>query len=242
MSDENLILGFIKAKFPILNHVTLQEEPFVAFCRQFKSMRVTGHFVYIAVGHDCIPDNHIGRNLIREIEQLRGKITRLDFTLDVAQAYDISNYYDTMRAIYENKDVRRRIGTPSLLTSPTGTTCYVGKRSSGRLLRVYDKRAEILHKKKVDIDFDLTRFELEVKRENIAKYKSLYMSGACQAIIDDIAERYALHWLSDSPNKVKPIHVPSKTDGEMGFVYRYKTIIGRAYKQDKQQFLDIIGG
>jgi len=241
MDDDTLLLGYIKAKFPILSHVTLAEEPYMDFCKQFKSMRVTGHFVYVAIGHESIPDNHIGQQLIREIESLRGKITRLDFCVDVAQRFDIEKYYNTMYAVYKDADVKRRIGTPCLLTSPNGTTCYIGKRSSARMIRIYDKRAEVLYRKKVDMDMDLTRFEIEVKREQIAKYKSLYMSGNTQAIVDDMAERYALHWLSRSPNKIKPFEIPEKRSSELAFVERYKAILKRAWDHDKEQFIETIG-
>lgn len=240
MDNEYVQLGYIKAKFPLTARVSLSEAPFMGFCRQFASMRVTGHFVYVTLGHDDIPDNHIGRELLTEIATLRGKVTRLDFCLDVQHAFDIGAYYWTMKKLYENKDIKRRLGLPSLLASPVGITCYVGKRSSARMLRVYDKRKEILHRKKVDIGFELTRFEIEIKREQVPRYRTLFMSGHTQSIVDDIAERYLLPWLASSPNKVKPFHIPVKHDGEMAFIYRFKSVIKRAYATDRKQFLEII--
>lgn len=241
MDDEKALLGYIKVKFALTDHLSLNEAPFMEFCRQFSTMRVTGHFVYIVIGHDDIPDNHIGRELIAEIQRLRGKITRLDFCLDVQHAFDIGSYYWTMKKLYENKDVVKKMGLPSLLASPIGTTCYVGKRASARMLRVYDKRKEILYRKKVDIGFELTRFEIEIKRKLVPRYLRLFMSGHTQRIVDDIAVRYSLPWLADSPNKIKPFHVPVKRDGEMAFVFRFKSVIGRAYRDDQEQFLEILG-
>lgn len=236
-----MTLGYVKVKFDLSGHKSLQEPEFMDFCRQFPTMRITRHFVYVTLGHDDIPDNTLGRAVLSEIARLRGKVTRLDFCLDIQHAFDIPAYYWGLKSVYENKQITKRLGLPSLLASPRGVTCYVGRRSSARMLRVYDKRAETLYRKKVDIGFDLTRFEIEIKNKQVSRYRALFMSGHTQSIVDDIAARYMLPWLSASPNKIKPFHIPQKRDAAMSFVFRFKSILTRAYKGDTKQFLEILG-
>lgn len=234
-------LGYIKAKFAIPEHTMAEEWRFNEFTHQFSSRRQTFNYVYISLGHSDIPDNDIGRELIREIEELRGKITRLDFAVDILQAFDIESYYKTMRRLFDSEDRTAPMGRPALLTSPDGTTVYIGKRSSARLLRVYDKRAEVNAKKHIDIGFELTRFELEVKRECVDQYKRLFMSGNTAAIIADVSARYNLHWLSQHPHKTLPQIIGRERGAPMAFVERFKRVIKQAYQSDREEFLEVLG-
>jgi len=231
---DTLLCGYIKAKFTLVDGVTLGMQKFDRFARQFKSMRVTDHFVYIALGHQDLPDNQTAIQYIKSIETLGGKITRLDFTLDILSPFDFSSYYDIMctsQARY----------TPTLITSPRGDTVYIGRRSSSRMLRIYDKRSEIKVRKKVDIGFDLTRVELEIKRDLVPVYKALFLSGDCSAIINDIGKRYALPRFLMDAKTIKPQQIAPRIDGPMAFVMRYKRIIRDAYIQSQAQFYEILG-
>jgi hypothetical protein len=116
------------------------------------------------------------------------------------------------------------------------------------MLRVYDKRGEILQRTMkaknviaIDIGFELTRFEIEIKRDMVQRYLTLFMSGKTDIILSDMQSTYKLHGFCDSHERAKPTDIPEKTDNVFNFIYRYKRIIREAFVTDKEQFLDIIG-
>jgi hypothetical protein len=109
------------------------------------------------------------------------------------------------------------------------------------MLRAYNKRGELLKKTKVDIGFELTRFELEIKRDMIQRYLALFMSHKTEIILSDMQSLYGLHGFCDTHQMSKPFDVPEKSDDVFEFISRYRRIIKEAYVTDKQQFLDIIG-
>jgi len=238
---EHVLIGFIKAKFAIPKTKRYVDCAFYEFLQDFRSVRVTSNFAYLAIGHEGLSDNATGRWLLDEIQRLRGKLTRLDFAVDVCQKFDLQGYKDAMTQIYMSGGKRPSIGLPSMYTSPQGTTVYIGKRSSSRMLRAYDKRAEILVKKKVDIGFDLTRFEIEVKRDRVDKYRFLFMSKNTLAILQDVAKRYCLPWLTDHPQRILPKEPKTERSKPLAFVARFKGVLNQAWQEDSSQFLDIIG-
>jgi len=238
---EHVLIGYIKAKFAIPKTKRYVDCAFYEFLQDFPSVRTTGNFAYLAIGHDGLPDNATGRRLLSEIQHVGGKVTRLDFAVDVCQKFDLQGYKDAMTKIYSASDTRPSIGIPSMYTSPQGTTVYIGKRSSSRMLRAYDKRAEILVKKKIDIGFDLTRFEIEVKRDRVDKYRHLFMSRKTLEILQDIAKRYCLPWLTDHPKRILPKEPKTARSKPLAFVARFKGVLSQAWQEDSSQFLDIIG-
>jgi hypothetical protein len=225
--------GYIKAKFTIPTDKELSDCAAYLWANEHKRPRVTQHFIYVNFGHDDIGDNDNARDIIRMIAQHGGKITRLDFCVDYLGKLDFGAFYD----LHDNQ----RKPDPSIVKSPTGATVYVGKRSSARLLRAYDKRGEIIARKKVDIGFDITRLELEVKRNMVERYRQLFMLRQETQIVQDIQELYGLRGFCSRHDVSRPTEIRDKQDSLWGFIQRYHAILGRAYKQDKCQFLDIIG-
>lgn len=242
MDSDVVSIGYIKAKFALENGTYLGEQAAYVWANTFTHPRVTENFVYVSLGHKDLRDNKQGREYIKAIHNLGGKITRLDFFVDVLEKFDIAGYKTRMDEVYQNAPITARIGLPTLMTSLQGITCYIGKRSSARMLRVYDKRAEVLVKEKTDIEFDLTRFELEVKRELIPRYTTLFMSGQTQSILADIAERYRLPFLVDCPERLTFSEYDQKERTPFAFVIRYKTILRQAYRLNTTYFIQLMEG
>jgi hypothetical protein len=239
-NQEAMQIGYVKAKFAIHKNGYLEDSAAYQWCCELVRPRVTENFVYITLGHSLLPSNDTARDYLRQIAYLKGKVTRLDFCVDYLGKFAFDSFYK----LHDNKIPP----TPSIVTSPSGQTVYIGKRSSARMLRVYDKRGEILQRtikaKNViatDIGFELTRFEIEIKRGMVQRYLTLFMSGMTDIILSDMQTRYGLHGFCGSHERAKPIDIPEKTDNIFNFIYRYKRVIREAYTTDKEQFLDIIG-
>lgn len=231
--DDLMHCGYIKAKFPLTCGVRLSDHEAYGWCCDRAHPRVTENFVYVAFGHKVLTENEIARDYIKSIHNLGGKITRIDFHIDYQGKLAFRAFY----RLHDN-DCKP---TPSIVESPVGTTVYVGKRSSARMLRVYDKRGEIRAKNNIDIGFDITRIELEVKRNMISRYVALFMTGKTDIILSDIQRLYGLHGFCASHKPSKPTHNRERKDSHWSFVTRYKRIILCAYSEDKEQFLDVIG-
>lgn len=230
---EAMQIGYLKAKFAIHRHGYLEDSAAYRWCNMITRPRVTESFIYITLGHSLLPSNEVARRYLRQIAFLKGKVTRLDFCIDYLGKFAFNSFYK----LHDNGVPP----IPSIVTSPSGQTVYVGRRSSARMLRVYDKRGELLKKTKADVGFELTRFEIEIKRNMIQRYLTLFMSGKTGVILSDMQSTYGLHGFCDSCEKAKPTDMPEKTDNIFAFVHRYKRIIKDAYSTDKEQFLDIIG-
>lgn len=225
--------GYIKAKFPITWGKTLKEHDCYTWVHEIARPRITPNFFYIAIGHDSIRDNGHAREILHRVSELDGKVTRLDFFVDYLGLLDFDVYYDFM-----DNGTRPK---PREVRSPDGKSVYVGKRSSARMLRVYNKRAEVLAKKRVDIGFDITRIELEVKRDMVSQYRALFMSGNTLAILADIQKKYSLRGFCNSHETAKPLPAADKATSCFAFVQRFRRVISEAYNSDRSQFLDIIG-
>lgn len=233
-NDHSLMqCGYIKAKFALRPDLPLWQHKSYQWAKNVTRPRITTHFVYVSLGHQALPDNDTARKYIHTIKILDGKITRVDFCID----YLGKLAFDAFYKLHDNDEKP----TPSIVKTPSGITVYVGKRSSARMLRVYDKRGEILAKTKVNIGFDMTRIELEAKRNMITRYVTLFMSGETDMILSDIQRLYGLRGFCQSHKAVKPTENREKKDALWNFVTRYKRIIQRAYLADIDEFLDIIG-
>lgn len=231
--DEYVYCGYIKAKFAIERYRTLYEHPAYFLACRLGQPRVTENFIYVTLGHDKIQSNEHARWLLREIAEYGGKVTRLDFNIDYLGLLDFNAFY----ALHDND----RKPAPTILKSPGGTTVYVGKRSSARMLRIYDKRAEILSKKHVNIGFDMVRIELEVKRNMVKRYLALFMCKNTLQILQDIQNLYGLHGFCASHQSSKPFDIGDKSSDCFAFVRRFSRVIREAYLIDKAQFYDAIG-
>jgi len=224
--------GTIKAQFSLNQGKELWGYPSYNWSTSITTPRVTDNYIYIMLGHKAIRDNAHAKELIIKIESLRGHITRLDFCADYLGTFAFDAYYELMDT--GSKPI------PSMLKNPSGKTVYIGKRSSPRMLRIYNKRAEILQRSKVDIGFELTRIELEVKRNMIQRYKELFLSDRLEVILNDIQHLYNLRIWCSTHELSKPIDIQEKSDNVFAFIERYKNIIGTAYSIDRPLFLDII--
>lgn len=232
VDDDVMQCGYIKAKFTLKLGKRLDETECYKWCASVARPRVTDNFVYVSFGHKDLVDNDTAREYLRIVRRLGGKITRLDFCIDYLGVLD----YDAFYYLHDNG----QRPTPTILKSPGGTTVYVGKRSSARMLRVYDKTAEILAKEDVDIGFDITRIELEVKRGMIPRYRCLFLTGRTDAILADVQYRYGLQVFCRSAMPIKPTHNRDKEVSLWNFIHRYRRIIKDAYIIDKSEFLRIL--
>lgn len=234
-NNENslLLCGYIKAKFALRPDLDLGHHASYRWAQGITRPRTTTHFVYVSLGHQLLPDNETARKYIHTIKVLDGKITRIDFCIDYLGKLAFDAFYE----LHDNDEKP----IPSIVKTPTGSTVYVGKRSSARMLRVYDKRGEITAKKNIDIGFDMTRIELEVKRNMVNRYVALFMSGKTDVILSDIQRLYGLHGFCQSHKATKPIENREKETSLWNFVTRYKRLLRRAYLADIDEFLDIIG-
>ena len=239
--EECCQLGFVRAKFALTDDKELLDIPCVQWAKQFQSFRHTENFCYITLGHSDITENEHGRELLHTIARLRGWCTRLDFCIDIEMSMDLLKYYLGQRRVYNAAPKNAKPPLPQLIHSPRGNTVYVGSRRSSRMLRVYDKRAEILVKKRVDIGFDLVRVELEVKDKLVEVYRRLFLAGNTRAILDDIATRYQLEWLSEHPNRILPRETSQQKAGAMAFVVRYQKAIRRALYECPDEFRETVG-
>jgi len=234
VNDHSLMrCGYIKAKFALNPELPLGHHESYRWAVSVARPRITSYFVYVTLGHKALPDKATAREYIQTIKLLDGKITRIDFYIDYLGRLAFDAFYE----LHDN-EVKP---LPSIVKSPTGITVYVGKRSSARMLRVYDKRGEILAKENVDIGFDVTRIELEIKRNMIYRYVALFMSDRTDAILSDIQQLYGLRGFCESHKATKPLKSREKDDDLWNFVVRYKRIIRRAYLTNIDDFLDILG-
>ena len=229
---EQMRCGYIKAKFEYVRGQALDEHDSYRWCNNITRPRVTANFIYVSLGHELLPNNDVAREYIKTIDDLGGKITRIDFCIDYLGKLAFTSFYN----LHDNNQKP----TPSILKSPQGTTVYVGKRSSARMLRVYDKRGEIKVKERVDIGFDLTRIELEVKRDMTSRYIALFMSGDTESILSDIQRLYGLRGFCETHQATKPLNNRKKDDSLWSFITRFKRILKCAYLTDIDEFLDIL--
>lgn len=233
LSEHNpMQCGYIKAKFALKFGKALGRHESYRWAQSVTRPRVTTHFVYVSLGHELLPSRAIARKYIQDIQKLGGKVTRIDFCVD----YLGKLAFDAFYKLHDNNEKP----TPSIVKSPSGTTVYVGKRSSARMLRIYDKRGEILAKSKIDIGFDMTRIELEIKRNMVQRYVTLFMSGRTDVILSDIQRLYGLRGFCESHKATRPTENREKKADLWNFVTRYKRIIRRAYLLDIDEFLDIL--
>lgn len=233
-NPEDVTCGFIKLKKELVPGKPLVRHAAYHWLADIGHPRVTQHALYASFGHSAIRDNDHARELLTRAAGLRAKVTRLDFCIDYCAPFAFREYYELSKSTKRN--------APTILESPTGKTVYRGKRSSARMLRIYDKRGEILAKGGQDIGFELTRLELEVKRGMVERYRTLFMSGALHTILGDIQALYDLKGFCDTHQSSRPFDVPDKDSNPMAFVRRYKRIIRLAYQQDKREFIMLIKG
>lgn len=99
------------------------------------------------------------RGLIEAVLRYNGKVTRLDLALDVFQSnLSVSDFVEAYESGQITTPAKSATRTQSI--GDTGDTFYVGSRSSERMMRIYDKNAQM---RIVSVDAWL-RLELETKK------------------------------------------------------------------------------
>lgn len=104
------------------------------------------------------------RAVLRNALTLGGVCRRLDIAFDIPMKLNFEDAYDAIKTKRANYSARKY----SRIESDSGSTIYVGSRTSEQMLRIYDKAAES------NLDYDLTRFELENKGDQ-AKHLAIYI-------------------------------------------------------------------
>jgi len=230
---EYVFCGYLRMLFPIVETMDVGQESAMRWAKTLTEPRVSKHFIWVELGHERIPDNKAARAIIADCKRLGGKVTRIDFFIDYLGKLDFKTFYE----LHDNGINPK----PLHIHSTEGDTVYVGNRQSARFFRTYDKRAEILKKSKIDIGFDITRFELEVKNHQVNQYVALFMAGNTQTIIEDIQERYQLRGFFATHERAKPMPQEERNNTCFDFIHRYRYIIRKAYTEDVALFLELIG-
>lgn len=83
---------------------------------------------------------HIGWRQPLKLAVDRGSVSRLDVTIDVN---DVSFDLEALYKLVDSGSCQTKARNCSFITSKTGKTLYVGKRSADRMLRIYDKGGEL---------------------------------------------------------------------------------------------------
>jgi hypothetical protein len=151
------------------------------------------------------------------------KVTRVDFAWDMP-----GSWTGVARA--------ELLGSITTILSPTGVTLYSGSHESVRYLRVYDKRAEIRARTGVDMGLDLTRVELETKRQVARDYLALYEHGRGGEITEDTKTRYGLSFLAGDSGKRICVAGPD-AGNPLEFCMRFYKVIGKAILADPKLFV-----
>jgi hypothetical protein len=115
------------------------------------------------------------------------KVTRLDVAIDL---------YETEQTPHDLWDACERYGVPGgrarqMIQGATGSTCYIGKRSSDGYLRCYDKA------KQLGEEGTHIRYELEAKHDLAERLTSdipMMYARAAEYMIDMIPVQYKIDW------------------------------------------------
>lgn len=135
------------------------------------------------VGQVDAPDRW--RSFLGQIGEWGAVVRRLDVAIDdTAALLDIP----TMRAAVMGKHVARRSHKWEFVESDSGSTLYLGRRSSDSFVRVYDKRAETLVKHKVADPSALpdhwVRCELELRGRMAESAAAAYLVRGVEALVE----------------------------------------------------------
>lgn len=185
------------------------------------SVNLSGHY------WSALQDEAFGVRRVHAAVLQEFKITRVDFAWDVPGDF---------AGVFQEANPKC-----TYVRSPTGTTVYVGERSSSRFLRVYDKAKEIKAKTGVDIGVQLTRVELECKHDVARANFRVYVDGDLDAIRRDVCSRYkGLEFLGeDSGQRITVQRLGA--GNAMEFVRRFRRVIRAAVLSDPVAFIGEVG-
>lgn len=169
-----------------------------------------------------------GEEALKYAAYANGRVTRLDVALDVGARFDFRGLYDAARAGLLDTKARKS----SVIESDSGTTVYIGSRSSESMLRVYDKAAE------AGLTSPLTRLELEIKGQKanaVAQYLTKHgltnIPAIIRAFCDWPSDR---HWQAIFDGQPKlGLPKPEKcTDREKWIKTQVSPALQRAIRED----------
>lgn len=127
--------------------------------------------------------NYDWKSVLEHCFRYYGHVARVDLTID-ARDYGLS--IEKCHKLIMGKKAITKARNATLVQSKTGTTCYVGSRSSDRFLRIYDKAGE----QGIE-NADWKRIELELAGdkatwacEQILQAGPQYIPGIIRAFID----------------------------------------------------------
>lgn len=168
------ILRDITGKEPQIETVSAARYYEVSFVDRHSKLRVNlgsdllqQGWQVVASGAAC-PEFNANEVLPGFLEIWRGKVTRCDIAIDlIGLGFSPAMLADEYREEH-GEDGRRNW---SFIKGKTGDTCYIGSRSSDRMLRYYDKGAE------QNIPVDWIRCEME--------YKGAYAQHALETFLHD---------------------------------------------------------
>lgn len=127
-----------------------------------------------------------GEALLREVVQRGDRVTRLDLAVDVDPGH-VHSVYEA----FEAGEVLTAARQVALMRSKTGDTVYIGSRTSGRFVRVYDKSGQLGQPGSV------VRVELEAKgdtADGLARYIVQEGSHVIPEVVRGVIDCPTLPW------------------------------------------------
>ena len=167
-----------------------------------------------------------------------GQVTRVDLAVDVSAPWRIRKYYDDALAGGCKTKARKF----SIIESTEGTTMYVGSRTSGKYLRIYDKAAQ------TNSTRPWTRVELECKgsfAQNISKYIQREGLRMIPAVIRGFADfEHVPAWATVMHSEIDRVSVPQveRFKNTRGWLLESVAPALAKYELENPGFLSEFGG
>jgi hypothetical protein len=156
------------------------------------------------------------QDMLRKFHDVHAKVTRLDIAADWRDpGVDVVGLRDIIASGNATLNVKRW----SFLESENkGQTLYIGSRASERMLRIYNKRAE-LARKAVDVDVEWIRVEAELKDDQATNAAKAIMDNSIGSVLAAhitrcIAFPWCKPWLALIGALPAPSHIMPSTVGK----------------------------
>lgn len=120
------------------------------------------------------------QDMLRLVKDVGARVTRLDIAADWK---DPGVEVVTLRDIIDSGNATLNVVRWSYLESENkGQTLYIGSRASDRMLRIYNKRAE-LARKSVETEVDWIRVEVELKDDQAAQAANALLDNSLGSVL-----------------------------------------------------------
>lgn len=177
------------------------------------------------------------RAVLRNALAMGANVTRIDLAID----WHDPLYLATMKFALDTGDAVTRARDWNLIQGKTGTTLYVGSRTSEKFLRIYDKAAE------KGVDATWFRIELECKGD-FARGVALHVDGIGYEYFGDIIRGFCdwptnPYWAqaTTSPTLLEGIPRPEKQRDT--FAWLMKTVapsVAKLLVDDHEKFVTFL--